>query len=161
MAKPAPTEFTALQKRLHWLVAALLLVQYLAFDAMGRPFHQLMDGAGASYTVVTIGHIAVGVTILALAAWRIALRLSHGAPDAPAEEPAAFRLGAKAGHVGFYVLLFGLPLSGLVAWFGAVPAAAEAHEIATNVLIALAALHIAAALVHQFWWKTGLIRRMT
>jgi cytochrome b561 len=34
------------------------------------------------------------------------------------------------------------------------------HELAANTLVALAALHAAAALVHQFVWRDRLIARM-
>ncbi len=161
MSGVAPNEYTSLQKRLHWLVAMLLLVQYVLLDSMGKPFRQILETGVASYTTVTIGHIAIGALIFALAAWRIALRVRDGAPEAPAEEPPAFRLGAKIAHVAFYALLFGLPISGTVAWFGGIHDVGEIHEIGTNVLMALAAIHVVAVLVHQFWWKTGLIRRMT
>ena len=63
-------------------------------------------------------------------------------------------------HGLLYVLLIGLPVIGLVAWFGKLGAAAEAHEIGTTVLMWLALLHVAAVVVHQFWWKTNLLRRM-
>ena len=158
MSNP-PAAYTGLQKHLHWAVVLLLLLQYVLFDGMGRPFHQLMDGA-AAYSTTVIAHIAIGVAVLLLALWRLALRARHGAPAAPAGEPRLFAQVSKVAHGLLYVFLIGLPVIGLVAWFGKLGAAAEAHEIGTTVLMWLALLHVAAVVVHQFWWKTNLLRRM-
>lgn len=161
MPQTAPAEFTTLQKRLHWIVVVLIAAQYIALDSMGRPFRQLIETGEAPYTTVTIGHIAVGVLLFALTAWRLAVRLRHGAPEAPAEEPPTFAKLAKIAHAAIYVLVLGLPISGGVAWFAGIHAVGDVHEIGTNILLTLVILHIAAVAAHQFWWKTGLIRRMT
>jgi len=151
--------FSPMQKILHWVVVVLLGLQFFVFDAMGRPFHQWMDGTGG-YTTVVIVHIVVGVAILALTLWRLTLRVSRGAPAAPAEEPAVFVLLSKIGHGLIYLLLLLLPLSGLVGWFGKVGNAAGIHEVMTNLLLLIVIVHVAAVVVHQFYWKTNLIARM-
>ncbi|MEY3308596.1 MAG: hypothetical protein RLZZ413_2634, partial [Pseudomonadota bacterium] len=38
--------------------------------------------------------------------------------------------------------------------------AAEAHEVMTSLLLVVLAVHVAAALWHQFWLKDHLLRRM-
>ncbi|MWB76835.1 hypothetical protein GLS40_02215 [Pseudooceanicola sp. 216_PA32_1] len=152
--------YTPWQKRLHWAVVVLLALQYLVFDGMGRMFHTLMDTGMATYNTVSVMHIAIGVTVLALAAGRLILRVRHGAPAAPAEEPAQFRLVSKLAHWALYLLLVMIPVSGLVAWFVHAAAAAEAHEVMTTILMWLVFLHIAAVAVHQLWWKSGLLHRM-
>ncbi|WP_138467247.1 cytochrome b [Poseidonocella sp. HB161398] len=152
--------FTVTQKALHWAVVVLLAAQYFLFDGMGRPFHQLMETGTASYSAVPVLHIAIGILVLALAAWRLVLRLSHGSPAEPEAEPALARLASKIAHAAIYVLLFVLPLTGLAAWFGQIGPAAGLHETLTNLLMALVILHVAAALVHQFWWKTDVLARM-
>ncbi|WP_172327206.1 cytochrome b [Mangrovicoccus sp. HB161399] len=157
--KEAPS-FSNMQKALHWAVVVLLAAQYFLFDGMGRPFHQLMDTGTATYTLTPAMHLGIGVLTLALAAWRIALRLTHGTPPEPAEEPDLAKLGSKIAHAAIYALLFILPLTGLVAWFGQAGFAAEIHELLTNALMALVVLHVAAALVHHFWWKTDVLLRM-
>ena len=86
--------------------------------------------------------------------------MSRGAPAAPAEEPAVFVLLSKIGHGLIYLLLLLLPLSGLVGWFGKVGNAAGIHEVMTNLLLLIVIVHVAAVVVHQFYWKTNLIARM-
>lgn len=156
---PAVTAYSPMQKRLHWAVVILLALQYLFFDGMGRPFHQLMDGLSAWSATVVI-HLGIGLLVLAAAIWRLALRHSHGVPAEPEDTPARAKLAAKAVDIGIYVLLIVLPVSGSVAWFGQSGTPAEIHEILTNVLLALVAIHVLAALVHQFVWKDNLLLRM-
>lgn len=156
---PEISTYSPMQKRLHWAVVILLALQYLFFDGMGRPFHQLMDGLPAWNTTVVL-HLVIGVLILLAAIWRLALRRSHGVPAEPEGTPDHAKLAAKAVHIGIYAVLIILPISGSVAWFGKIGAPAEVHEILTNVLLALVGIHVLAALVHQFVWKDNLLLRM-
>ncbi len=153
--------YTPLQKALHWVVVGLLLLQYFVFDGMGRPLKDSIDAGTPVYTTTVYVHILIGATIFALAAWRLGLRARFGAPAAPEAEPEMFRVAAKAAHLAFYVLLLGLPIGGMAAWFLQSGTLAEMHEIGTKLLLLLALVHVAAVLVHQFVWKTGLIQRMT
>jgi len=152
--------YTRSQILLHWIVVLLLIPQFLLHDGMSHAFHQLMDGAGADYAPLVLQHIVTGLAVLALVLWRLVLRARVGAPPLPAQEPALMKLAAHATHWALYALLVLLPLSGLAAWFGQLGTAAEAHEIMKNILLALAGLHIAAALFHQFVLRTNLLARM-
>lgn len=156
----SPGRYLRSQKILHWLIAALIALQYLAFDSIGRTFGAAMRGAGLTYPADVLGHIVVGGAVLVLMLARIALRLRNGAPSAPPEETAPLQWLSKAAHAAFYALLLLLPISGLVAWFMQLSSPAEVHEVMTTLLLALIGLHVAAVAVHQFWWKTGLIHRM-
>ncbi len=160
-ATPAAAGFTALQKSLHWAVVLLLVLQYFLFDAMGRLFHTLMDTGAMPWTVTSVAHVVIGSAVLLLALARIVLRLRDGVPPPPMAEPAPFRTLSKLAHWAIYALLILIPLSGLVAWFGQVGAAAGAHETMTTLLQIIVVLHIAAVIVHQVWWKTNLLSRMT
>ena len=53
-----------------------------------------------------------------------------------------------------------MPVSGLVAWFGGVDTAADAHEVMSNLMLFVVGVHVAAALWHQFWLKDHLLLRM-
>ena len=153
--------FTPLQKKLHWAVVGLLLLQFFVFDGMGKPFDHSVKAGVPVYSKTVYGHILIGISIFVLAAWRLALRYSAGVPEAPASEPEIAKLASKAGHLAFYVLLFALPVGGMGAWFLQSRTLGEIHEIGTNLLLFLAIAHVGAVLVHQFWWKTGLFQRMT
>ena len=105
-------------------------------------------------------HIGAGALIFVLHLWRLWLRFTRGAPPLPAEEPAPLRFLASATHVLIYVLLIGMPISGSIAWFAGVEQAGAAHALATNVLLALVALHVAGAFFQQFVLKTDVLTRM-
>ncbi|SFH96848.1 cytochrome b/b6 domain-containing protein [Albimonas pacifica] len=160
MTQAAALSYSPAQKILHWAVVALIALQWLVFDSMGRPFHDSMEAGAQVWSTVPVVHLVIGLTVLALALARLRLRRSHGAPEAPAAEPEPFRTASKWAHVAIYALLLAMPLTGLAAWFGLIGAAAELHEILMNLLLALVFVHVAAVLVHQFVWKTDLLARM-
>jgi cytochrome b561 len=70
------------------------------------------------------------------------------------------RSAAHLAHLALYALMILMPLSGLAAWFGRVEVAGEVHEALRLALLGLIALHVLAALWHQFWLKDGLLQRM-
>ncbi len=152
--------FTGAQKGLHWIVAGLIAIQFMVFDEMGRPFRVLMESGVRTYDTTVVMHIAIGGSILLLTLWRLAVRLRNGTPPAPETEPAWGRTASRIAAVLFYILLVLLPISGSVAWFGMTGPAAGAHEFMTNLLIALVLVHVGAVIVHQYVWKTSILREM-
>jgi len=107
-------------------------------------------------------HAYVGIAILVLAIVRVCLRFSQGGPLEVAEEPAIFRLAAKIVHLGLYAFIFVMPLTGIAAYYFGMDAVGSLHaDVLKVVLWAFIAAHVAGALVHQFYWKTNVLRRMT
>ena len=166
---------------LHWMLAVLIL------GALGVGIY--MHGLAFSPLRLRLfnWHKWTGVTILVLSALRLLWRLSHRPPPLPAAVLAAMppwqRRAHGATHGLLYALFFAVPLSGWayssalgfpVVWFGLwrlpdwVPVDkvwAEAtlkplHQTLAFTLAGFVALHIAAALKHQFVDRDGLMRRM-
>lgn len=160
---------------LHWAIVALLIVQIaLAKIAEGLPL-------GLEKLATLARHKSVGITILGLAVVRLAWRLCNRPPPLPAM-PRWQAIAAHVNHWTLYALLFVMPVTGWlmssasnypVSWFGLAqlpdlvapdPALKErfeaVHETLAKALIALALLHIAAALKHQFVDRNGLLHRM-
>lgn len=158
MAAPETTGYTRLQIALHWLIALLILFQFLVHDGMEEAWRaQFRGGEGGN----PWPHIVVGSLVLILAAIRLVLRLTKGAPPHPAGQHPALGLVAKIVHGLIYALIFIMPLSGLAAWFGGAQQAAMGHSGPfKTALIALILVHIAGALVQQFVFRSGVIRRM-
>ena len=155
----APAGYSRAQVILHWLIAALILFQLLVHDGMEDAWRALRQGGEEGGN--PLPHIIVGSAILILAAARLVIRIRHGAPPHPAGQPAALGLLANIVHWGIYALLFAIPISGLVAWFGGVEPAAMAHAGPLRLLlIGLVLLHIAGALVQQFVLRSGVLMRM-
>ena len=154
------TAYSRSQIALHWAVALLILFQYVANDGIKPVWRAIEQGLPVEPSSAAFAHVAAGVLVLVLALARLGLRFKRGVPPLPAEEPALQRLAAHATHLGLYVLMVLIPISGMVAFFGAVHDAADAHEAMTSILLALIALHVLGALYHHFILKTDVLRRM-
>lgn len=157
---PTPKGYSARQIRLHWMVAVVILLQFVLHDPVSQAWDGIEDGGSPAFNWLVLAHIAGGVLVLVFALWRLVLRQTRGVPPAPEAEPATLRMAAHLGHLALYALMVAMPLSGMVAWFGGISAAAEAHEAMKLALLALVALHVLGALWHQFWLKDGLMLRM-
>jgi cytochrome b561 len=97
---------------------------------------------------------------LALTLWRIIQRIRDGAPKSSRNGPVALRLFTVITHVLIYVLLIGVPLAGVAAWFFSIVWAASLHQLLEQLLLVVIALHVAGALVQQFWIGNNVIMRM-
>lgn len=151
---------------IHWVTAILLLMQIW----IGWTFSDMPRGPDRSF--VFNWHKTWGVLILALTLFRLYWRVSHKPPPYPIEMPHWERLAATWNHRAFYFVLIALPLTGLAAVSGRGPttelafgipfptipgmggAIGEAmggvHETLVTITLALLALHVGAALKHQF-----------
>jgi cytochrome b561 len=97
--------YTRVAVVLHWLVAVLITVNVvLALSADHVP-----DDAVRS---VIDTHKSIGITVLGLALLRILWRLGHRPPAAPALHHRLERMAARLAHLGLYLLMLLLPLSG-------------------------------------------------
>jgi cytochrome b561 len=152
--------YSTTQIALHWIVAVLIIGQLTFNLPIGRAFRTLRETGVAEYNVMVLGHIGAGVLVLIFAIWRLSLRLRRGVPEPSHAGPPVLERAATLGHWLFYALMIGAPVTGLAAWFGGIESAAELHELAKPVFVVLIAVHVVAALWHQFWLKDGLIRRM-
>jgi cytochrome b561 len=127
-------------------------------------------------------HKWVGVTILLLAAVRLAWRLRHPPPPLPATMPPWERTAASGSHVLLYVLFFAAPLSGWLmssalgfqtVYLGVVPipdllgknrelgdALKIVHRTINYSMAALIVVHAAAAIKHHFHDRDDVLTRM-
>lgn len=161
---PAPTSFSLPQRLLHWLTAALVFFNLLLPDGMNE-WHRSMRRTGAATADQVAGaniHAYVGIAILVLVLLRLVLRVYQGAPASPSEEPMIFQLAAKAAHIVLYLLLLAMPMTGMAAYYLGYDAVGGLHaDILKVVLWAVLGAHVLGVLVHQFYWKTNVLRRMT
>ena len=155
-----PKGYSSTQIALHWIIALLITGQFLFNEPMAEAFESALEGELQPFSWAVWAHIAGGIAILALALWRVALRRSRGAPPPPEGEHSLPGRIATLTHWALYALILLLPVGGLVAWFGGVELAGEGHGLLSNVLLFVVAVHVAAALWHQFWLKDHLLRRM-
>lgn len=166
--------YNAGARALHWIIAALLIVEL----AIGL-FHESLEPA----VRLIPAHKAIGLTILALSIARLGWRLQWTRPPLPAATRRWEAATARSVHTAFYGLLIAMPLSGWLfssagkyplSWFGLFdvpkfPVVKDSllYSISRNghhwlgwLFLALVVLHVAAALRHHLILRDGLIRRM-
>jgi cytochrome b561 len=174
--KSSATRYSAVAQVFHWIIAALIVTQFvLAWLADDLPL-------GVHKLALLARHKSFGMTVLMLAILRLLWRLKNPPPTLPPGMTPIERLLARVTHIGFYVLLFAMPLTGWtmssaknysVSWFGlftwpnligkneaAFDFLRSTHEILSDVLFAFAVLHILGALKHHFWNKDDALLRM-
>ena len=153
-------KYTATQRVLHWLILLLLAVSFFSHEWMNDSWRALRTTGTATASTGTSLHVWVGVSILVLMLLRLVLRFAQGAPAPVDNQHPMLTLGSTIVHGLLYLVLLLLPLSGITAWFLGVTDAGDVHEVLFNIAWVLVALHVAAALYHQFVLKDNLIARM-
>lgn len=177
--------YDAVSMLIHWVTAALMIFMILLGEElmeMGEDAGNVGEAFGGTFGPSL--HVSLGVAVLALTLIRILWRLTHRAPPHPAGMKSYELTAARVVHGLFYLLMIGLPLTGWLAFgefaseepamaavrvFGAFPlpaspagggSAGDLHEIGGKVAMALTALHVLAALKHQFIDRDGILGRM-
>ncbi len=170
------TAYSSVAKSLHWLILALLVVQFAIAWTMPE------IGRGSVPTGLIDWHLSVGLAILAVMIVRLAWRLTHPAPPAPADLPRALATLSRMTHYLLYAVLMVLPLLGwanassrgwAVKLFGAVPlpplvakgssighSLGDVHGTLAIALLVIVALHVSGALYHALVLNDRTLQRM-
>jgi cytochrome b561 len=173
----AEGRYTAVAVGLHWLVAAMVLGQFV----LGWWMQEIPKQPPGPRVEAFNLHKSIGMLIFALMVARMGWRLGHPAPALPEMPRWQARL-AHATHLLLYAVLVALPLTGylgsafsgypvkffgieLPAWLAKNAQLKEwmsvAHLALGWTLAAAFALHIAGVVKHTFVDRDGLWRRMT
>lgn len=148
-----------MQIALHWIVVLLIAQQYLFKDAIASAWDKFTKGGETGFSLMIVAHVIGGALILITALWRLMIKARRGDPGVTGDNPVLIMI-ARLTYLGLYALMILMPISGAVAWFGGVQAAAGAHGVMKLLLLALIALHIAAAFYHQLILRDGVMERM-
>ncbi|MER9730794.1 cytochrome b/b6 domain-containing protein [Mesorhizobium sp. M0217] len=157
-----PAGYTGTQIVLHWTIAVLIVLQLVIGEDIKpayRAFSRGTEPAAGDILNANI-HVYVGLAVLVLAIWRIAVRLRDGVPAAPPEESVLLKRIGAAAHFLLYLFIFGMPITGALAWYFSFRAMGEIHELAKPVIIIVVGLHAAAALWQHFYMKSDVLVRM-
>jgi len=164
---------------LHW-ISALVLLGMLA-DGWWMTHLVAREGRLAQYGL----HAMAGVYFGLLLALRLAWRSSEVTPAYPIESSPWQQAAARIAHVGLYLLMLAVVVSGWLQWsafarrsevllLGVVKVPfvfaepnrqiaktfESAHELLAYGLLALALIHIGAALWHHFVKRNDVLSRM-
>jgi len=170
-----PAGYSTTGKLLHWVVAILVLSQFVVSWLMP-------DVKMQTVSALVNFHLSLGFLVLAVMAIRFVHRLAHPVPIEMIGSPRWERVTALAVHLAIYFILLVGPFLGWasasahdvpVTFFGlvtlpalAVPrarwalTAGDVHMFMMWTLLGLIALHVLAVLYHQFVRQDGLLRRM-
>ena len=163
-------------KAVHWGSLLLVATSYAAVWSS-----HLVASRERAVLLVQL-HRSVGVTILALTLFRLAWRWSAQIPSLPAEVPTIQKLAARATEYALYALLLAQPVLGILHtnargrrveffFIGQLPPivgpdkvlatqAMTAHEVVGYLMLALIAMHAAAALFHHFIRRDDVLNAM-
>jgi len=171
----ARLQYGTTAKIFHWLIVALLIVQYMIGWLMPDLHRNMKPGAPMTF------HISVGITILVLIVLRFAWRLTH--PVAPESSLLPWqRLSSEVVHWILYVLVLATTVTGWlfasfrgwgVSFFYLFPMPMLASENAAAgktidglhqamewALLVVIAIHVVASLVHIFVYRDRIMQRM-
>ena len=151
--------YSLAQIGLHWLVAFMVPVQYLTGGSIERTHHAVHMGLTPSYWDVVQHqlHNYAGMVIGLLMGVRLVLRLLQP-PETNGPNSWAER-AAKALHYGFYAAIIGQACMGFVASYLSF-AIAPYHVIGSKIILAMVALHLAAAAWHTLVARDETVDRM-
>lgn len=169
--------YGAVVRSLHWTAVALILLAWL----LGLFGDDLPKGPARDLGLFI--HITAGLVVLAMVVLRILWRIVDRAPDAESGRYAVLmQRMASLAHIALYGLMIAVPVVGIVVQFArgqplplfgiteiASPWPAdrafarsvkEVHELLAHALVAIAAVHAAAALFHHWVLRDNTLRRM-
>ena len=172
-ASPGASRYDSWTIIFHWTVAVLVIGQWIGA--------QLIDyfPRGPLRVDARSLHIVFGALLGLILVARIIWRASGGRRLPPADH-GALNILAKATHWGLYLLLVAMIAVGVfLAWvrgdslFNVVQIpqyspgnralrdqVQNLHDTMGWIILALAGIHAAAALVHRYLWKDGVLARM-
>jgi cytochrome b561 len=170
----ATLRYDPVARSLHWLVVALVAAQFVLGWTM-PDVHRDTQPVG-----LIAWHLVVGTALLAAMACRVLWRATHRPPVDNLARP--LRVISSLTHFALYALLVVVPVLGWInassrAWhvtlFGVIPLPAlspagssfghlmgDVHGVLAWVLFALICLDVAAALLHRFVLRDGVLKRM-
>ena len=171
----ARLQYGTTAKVLHWLIVALLVVQYLIGWLMPDIHRGMKPGVGMTF------HISFGMTILVLIVLRLAWRLTH--PVSPESSlPPWQRLSSEVVHwlstswcwrrrspagcsprsaAGRSRCSIFMPMPMLASDNAAAGKAIDGlHQAAEWTLLVVIGIHVAAALAHIFVYRDRIMQRM-
>ena len=168
--KSTPSRYGSVAITLHWLTALAILGLFIT--------GQMLETTDQAAKIATLQwHAPLGLLVLVLTLARILWWSFADRRPAPLGNGVQL-LAAKLGHLGFYVLMLTMALSGIammvlsgageIVFNGANLPLPDFHDylpriphgIGSKLLLALVVVHVLAALWHQFVQKDGTLARM-
>lgn len=154
--------YSALQRRLHALVAVLLLVQYLTGDRVREAMARVdaVSAIGVVDFLATTAHSLAGLAIGGGMWWRWRLRRARDVPVARACLGPSLSRWIRLHHRSMYVLVAVLVGSGALHYYAEFPGARACHELAGWMLLLALFLHVGGTVWHSVVRRDGVLAAM-
>ena len=172
------TRYSPGLRRLHWLMAVLVVLGYFFMEQ-----RDLFERGTAARAAMAQSHFWIGITVLLLALWRLGLRARTSMPPITPTLPAVQAAPARLLHIALYAFLIVQPLLGLAtAWSDGKSVLLPFTSIALPALLApdealahrledlhgsigeifywVIGAHVLAALYHHFLRRDDTLKRM-
>jgi len=168
--------YGSVAKTFHWLIFFLIAGMVTAGYIMTG-----MPNGPDKFKIFGL-HKSFGITVLTLVVLRLIWKALNVAPRLPESLAAWEKFMAHAGHFILYALILAMPLSGwamtsasgmpvsVFGWFTLPDLVApdrqlrslfrEVHSTLAWVLIGMVSLHVLAALLHHFYYRNNVLRKM-
>ena len=172
--------FSAMAKALHWVVAGLIISQYVLIKLAEAAEH---NSKTLEQLALLANHKSIGITVLLLAVARLLYRVRHDVPSHPTSMVRWQVVVSNISHIALYGFLFAMPITGWlmssakaysVSWFnlvalpdfiapneGLAELLHSVHYYLAEALFVVAVIHVAAAIKHHFIDKDEVLIRMS
>lgn len=161
---------------LHWAMALLLVVVFASME-----LREIFPKGSAPREAMKVAHFMLGLSVLALVALRLAIRLGTTTPPIEPAPASWTNVLSHAAHFALYGLMIAMPILGWlilsaegkdIPFFGlnlpplmvpnhdAVETFEELHEALGTLFYIVIGMHTAAALAHHYLIKDNTLARI-
>jgi cytochrome b561 len=160
---PHSDGYSRAQVIFHWTIAAIVLAVLVTHEDFLAAQPAVLHGSPLTtgQEIIREFHLWGGAIVLPLALWRLLVRFRIGVPPPPNRTSRTLRVAASVTHTLLYTLILLMPVSGGLVYYGILPRMSGAlHQFGEPALFVLVTVHTLAALMHHFYWRTDVLRRM-
>ena len=158
-----PTHYNKFHLLIHWLVVIVILLQMNTGDKIALEFLALRnegiknDGNTSNSQI----HILGGLLLILLMAIRVFLRKKFGVPAPTEKTNDPLKFLSTFVHLGIYLVLFAIPISGLLAFSTINVDLGITHKILVNILYLFVIIHLIGVAYHQIFLGDNIMERIT
>ena len=158
-----PAHYNKFHIAIHWIVVFVIMLQMITGDKIALEFLALRNEAitNNGNTSNSQIHVLGGVFIFLLMAVRIFLRIKFGVPTPTKNTNALLKFLSTFVHLGIYIILFAIPITGLFAFSTVNTDLGIAHKILVNILYLFIITHLIGVAYHQIFLGDNIMQRIT
>ena len=158
-----PTHYNKFHILIHWLIVVIILLQMITGDKIALEFIALRNQAinNDGNTSNSQIHLLGGLFIILLMAIRVFLRMKFGVPDPTKKTNGPLKFLSTFVHLGIYLILFAIPITGLLAFSTINFDLGLAHKILVNILYIFVIIHLIGVAFHQIFLGDNIMERIT